>query len=53
MKSGNVIIWDTEGNELMEDLKIVSFGAYLEQIRDKVLSKKLIYEDGLGLITIS
>lgn len=53
VKSGNVIIWDAEGNELMEDLKIVSFGAYLEQIRDKVLSKKLIYEDGLGLITIS
>lgn len=53
VKSGNVIIWDAEGNELMEDIKIVSFGAYLEQIRDKVLSKKLIYEDGLGLVTIS
>ena len=52
-KNGNVIIWDAEGNELMEDLKIIGFGSYLEQLRDKVLSKKLIYEEGLGLVSIS
>jgi hypothetical protein len=37
----------------MEDLKIIGFGSYLEQLRDKVLSKKLIYEEGLGLVSIS
>jgi hypothetical protein len=38
----------------MEDLQVVGgFGGYLEDLRDKVLSKKLIYEEGLGLVSIS
>ena len=53
LKDGEtVIIWDTDNNEQMEDLK-VSLGEYLEQIRDKLLSKKLIYEEELGLVSIS
>ncbi len=48
------MIWDVDANELMEDLKIAGgFGGYLEMLRDKLLSKKLIYEEGIGLISIS
>jgi len=52
--SDQICIWDTEANENIEDLTIYGgFGAYLEDLRDKVLSKKLIYEEGLGLVSIS
>lgn len=48
-----MIIWDAEGNEMMEDLSMHGgLGQYIEELRDKVLSKKVIYEEGLGLVSV-
>lgn len=47
-----VIIVDGDDGSVQEDLK-VSLGEYLEQLRDKLLSKKMIYEDELGLVSVS
>jgi hypothetical protein len=48
-----MVIWDLEDNTMMEDLKMPGgLGQYLEELRDKILSKKLIYEDGLGLVSV-
>lgn len=44
----SVVAWDCDEKEVTEDLKL-SFGQYLEDIRDKLLLKKLEYEDGMGL----
>ena len=46
------MVLDGSDMSLVEDLKI-SLGEYLEQIRNGLLSKKLIYEDELGIIAIS
>ena len=45
------MIWDIEEDSI-EDLK-QDLSGYLESIRDKVLSKKLIYEDLLGLVSLT
>lgn len=46
-----VLTWDSDANEVSEDFK-KSFGEYLESIRDSLLSKKLFYEDELGLVSV-
>jgi hypothetical protein len=46
-----VVTWDSDAKEISEDLK-QSFGEYLESIRNKLLSKKLFYEDELGLVSV-
>lgn len=52
LKHGETLItWDSDEKEVIEDFK-QSFGEYLEQIRDGLLSKKLFYEDELGLVSI-
>ena len=51
VKEENVVIWDADSKEVGEDLK-QSFGNYLESIRDKLLTKKLLYEDELGLVSV-
>ena len=47
-----VVNFDTEAKEVDESLKM-SFGAYLESIRDRLLAHKLEYEEGCGLISIA
>ncbi len=53
LQNESMVIWDLEDNIMMEDLKMPGgLGQYLEELRDKILSKKLIYEDGLGLVSV-
>lgn len=49
--SESVVIYDLEGKEITEDLK-QTFGQYLESFRNGLLSKKIIYEDELGLVSV-
>ena len=44
-----MITWDSDESAPEQDLK-VSYGEYIESIREKLLTGKLIYEDGLGLV---
>ena len=48
--TGTLIVW--EDGEIGEDLK-QSFARYLEEIRDHLLMKKLVYEEGLGLVGVA
>ena len=45
----SVITWDSDESAPEQDFK-VSYGEYIESIREKLLTGKLIYEDGLGLV---
>ena len=47
-----VVIFDPNEGTIDEDLKM-NYGQYLEHIRDKLLMKKIAYEDGLGLVTFA
>lgn len=46
-----MIIFDVESKEISEDLSM-SLGEYLEDLRNSLLSKKLFYEDELGLVSV-
>ena len=46
-----LVIWDADEDSI-EELKM-DLSEYLESLRDKVLSKKLIYEDLLGLVSLT
>ena len=48
LDSGTVVNWEPDEKMISEDLKM-NFGQYLESIRDRLLMKKLMYEEGLGL----
>ena len=47
----NLVIWDSDAKEIGEDLK-QGLAIYLEKMRDSLLSKKLIYEEELGLVSV-
>lgn len=49
--SGNVCSWDAEDKAVSEDLKM-NLGAYLEDIRNRLLSNKLGYEEEVGLYSM-
>ena len=46
------MIFDPKEGSVDEDFK-VNYGQYLEMIRDKLLLKKIEYEEGLGLVTFA
>ena len=49
--TGNVLIFDPSDQTISEDLNI-SFGKYIESIRDNLLLRKLHYEGAdLGLVS--
>ena len=49
--TGNVVIFDPSDQTIFEDLKM-SFSQYIEDIRDKLLLRKLHYEGpDLGLVS--
>ena len=50
--TNTMVTLDGSDGSIDEDLKL-SYGQYLEQIREKLLSGKLVYEDGLGLISVA
>ena len=50
--SETVISFDTSDGTVMENLNL-TYGQYLEQIRSKLLTGKLVYEDGLGLVSVA
>jgi len=45
---GEIVNFDTVAKEVDERLKM-NYGEYLESIRDRILSHKLEFEEGLGL----
>ena len=47
----NLVIWDSDAKDIGEDLK-QGLGEYLEKMRNGLLSKKLLYEEELGLISV-
>ena len=47
--SETVIVYDTSDGSTVENTGF-SYGGYLENIRDKLLQRKLVYEDGLGIV---
>ena len=47
-----VVVVDASDNSVQEDLGM-SYAIYLEQIRQKLLTGKLVYEEGMGLITVA
>ena len=51
--SETVISFDTsEGGSVMENLNM-TYGQYLEDIRTKLLTSKLVFEEGLGLVSVA
>jgi hypothetical protein len=50
--SGLVVSWDAEDKEVSEKTG-KTLGELLECIRDKLLTKKLSYESGMGLVSIA
>lgn len=49
--SGQVVTWDSEDKSVMEKLGC-NLGQYLEFIRDKLLTGKCVYEEGLGVVSV-
>ena len=43
---------DADDGQVTENLN-QSYGQYLEDIRQKLLSAKLVYEEGLGLVSVA
>ena len=51
--SETVISFDTsDGGSVMENLNM-NYGQYLEDIRTKLLTSKLVFEEGLGLVSVA
>ena len=51
--SETVISFDTaDGGSVMENLNM-TYGQYLEDIRTKLLTGKLVFEEGLGLVSVA
>ena len=50
--SENVIIFDPSDDTVMENLQM-NYGQYLESIRGKLLTSQLVYESGLGLVSVA
>ena len=50
--SQTVVTLDSDDGSISENLN-VSYGQYLEQIGQKLLTGKLVYEDGLGLVSVA
>jgi len=46
-----VVTWDPDMKQVVEDSKMI-FGQYLESLRDRLLTKKIVYEDELGLVEV-
>ena len=46
--NNSVVNWEPEDKDVSEDLKM-TYGQYLESLRDRLLMKKLMFEEGLGL----
>lgn len=49
--SANVVSWDIEDSNLMEDLKM-TIGQYLEHVRNRLLARSLVFDDDLGLVSV-
>ena len=47
-----VVVYDCNDCTIDEDHKL-NYGQYLESIRDKLLTKKIAYEEGLGLVNFA
>lgn len=47
-----VLIFDPNEGSVDEDLGM-NYGQYLESLRDKLLLKKIAYEDGLGMVSFA
>ena len=47
-----VVTYDLSSNSVTEQTNL-SYGQYLESIQQKLLTKKLVYEDGLGLVSVA
>ena len=45
------MVLDGSDSSQVEDLKL-TLGEYLENVRNGLLSKKLIYEDELGIVSV-
>ena len=50
--SETVISFDTSDGSVMENL-YMTYAQYLEDIRTKLLTNKLVYQDGLGLVSVA
>ena len=50
--SETVISFDTSDGSVMENLNM-TYAQYLEDIRTKLLTSKLVYEEGLGLVSVA
>ena len=48
----SVVTVDCDTSEVMEDHKL-TYAEYIEQIREKLLTGKLVYEEGLGLVSVA
>ena len=46
-----VVSWDPDLKQVVDNTE-KSYGQYLESIRDRLLSKKIVYEEELGLVEI-
>jgi hypothetical protein len=46
-----VVNFDPNESSIDEDLKL-TYGKYIEMIRDNLLLKKVVYEEGLGLVEV-
>ena len=47
------MVISVDGDGEMQEQMTVSYGQYLEEIRQKLLTRKLVYEDGLGLVSVA
>uniref|UniRef100_A0A7S3MNV3 Uncharacterized protein n=1 Tax=Favella ehrenbergii TaxID=182087 RepID=A0A7S3MNV3_9SPIT len=48
----SVVGYDLSSSAVTEQTGM-SYGQYLESMRQKLLTKKLVYEDGLGLVSVA
>ena len=49
---GSVITVDPSDDTVSENLN-QTFGEYIEQISQKLLTRKLVYEEGLGFVSVA
>ena len=47
-----VVSYDLSSSSVSEQMNL-SYGQYLESIQQKLLTRKLVYEDGLGLVSVA
>ena len=50
--SQKVIIYDVSDSSVSENTGL-SYGQYLESLQKKLLSSRLVYEEGLGLVSVA